>query len=762
MLRHKTALVPTALMLLSVMALPGCSSSDNKKKNPPPPPPVQIAVAKFDLTTKDLPYPMDPIFFLGTTDGTLNLPATPFRPAAMTTALNSLDGWSTSSSPWTGFSLPIDPASLSGSTVIVVKVYLNPGNKAPVDVTDPTQVAAYLPAGHPIAVLGPLAGPPLTYGTDYTASVDGAIDSNGQYLKITPLKPFDFSKGPAVTGGKILNVGYIVILTNGIKAKTGQTMGPDTLYASFLAAPADCSTIADATQKIICKFTQPQISIAQKIGVTKASMILSWSFSTQSIDDTFNVIAATGSAKTTQIVPTGKTTANAGGLGKADIYIGSTVLPYYLTATDQTQTLAQQNAAVNGSFWKAAGPPPLAAGCPNPQVTPDPAHGCLDQTSRNLSMFNPGPVASSPVTVPILVTVPRIGSSACAVMPAGGWPVAIVQHGIGGARWQALAMADGFADQCYIVVSMDLPLHGITSLPTDPDPFLALLGQFHCYAPPHAANPACLGAVERTFDVDLAAPTGIDISGAYFINLPNPITGRDNLREAEADLTQLTKSLAGQAPLGLTVAAAGGSLPAGRVNVDATRISYVGLSLGAIVGGAHAHFSNDTRTVALSVPGGTVTQLLAESQTFGPSINAALAKLGLATNGSLYGQFFRDFQAVVDGGDPINHIKDAQNMHPTLLFKVLNDTVVPNNSTDRLITAGGLSKITTLGNIAIGPGTGKWSFFKIGSHGTLFSPAPPGSLSATGEMQTQAIGFSASGGTVPVGLYDASVLDLTP
>jgi hypothetical protein len=746
MFKHKTALVPTALMLLAAIALPGCSSSDNKKKNPPPPTPL-VAVAKFNITTGNLPYPADPFFFVGTTDGTLNLPATPFRSAAMTTALNSLDGWSTSSKPWTGFSLPLDGTSINGNTVKIVKVYLNPTNKAPVDVTDAAQVAAYLPAGHPIAALGPIALPSEqpVYGTDYTAGVDTAFDSGGLVLSITPLKPFDFSRGPAVTGGKILNVGYIVILTNGIKATTGQAMGPDALYASFQAAPADCSTIADATQKQVCQFTKPQFAIAQAIGVNPATMILSWSFSTQSIDDAFVVAAATTTAKQTLIVPTGKTTAAVGLQGKADIYVGSTVLPYGLTATDPTQTLAQQNAAVNGSFWKAVNPPPA------PLANP------AGQAFNYTSMFNPGPLVTSNVTVPILVTVPRVGSSGCAGKPPGGWPVAIVQHGITGNRSQALAMADGFADQCFIVVSMDLPLHGITS--TDPaNPLTA----FHCFAPPAAPNPACLGAIERTFDVDLAAPAGIDSSGAYFINLANPITGRDNLREAEVNLMQLTKSVPG-----LAVAAAGGSLPAGPAGVDATRISYVGLSLGAIVGGVHAHFSNDTRTVALSVPGGVLTQLIADSPTFGPPINAALATLGLATNGTLYGQFFRDFQAVLDSGDPINHILDAQNMHPTLLFKVLNDQVVPNSATDRLITAGGLTKITTLGNIPVAPGAGAWSFFKIGSHGTLFSPAPPGSLSATMEMQAQAISFSASaplpgGPYVTVGSQDASVLDLTP
>ncbi len=245
----------------------------------------------------------------------------------------------------------------------------------------------------------------------------------------------------------------------------------------------------------------------------------------------------------------------------------------------------------------------------------------------------------------------------------------------------------------------------------------------------------------------------------YFINLSSPLTGRDNLREAEADLIQLTKSIPG-----LTVAAAApGSLPAGPASVDATRISFVGLSLGSIVGATHAQYAAGTRTVALSVPGGVLTQLLNDSAAFGPSIKAGVNAQGLAPGSYLYNLYFRDFQAVIDGGDPINHIKDTQNAHPTLLFKVLNDGVVPNNSTDRLITAGGLTKLTTPGNNAVGAGTGAWSFFKVGSHGTLFDPTT--SLSATMEMQAQAISFSASapapgGPYVAVGLVDTDVLDL--
>ena len=257
-----------------------------------------------------------------------------------------------------------------------------------------------------------------------------------------------------------------------------------------------------------------------------------------------------------------------------------------------------------------------------------------------------------------------------------------MQHGITGNRGQALTMADAYADACFIVVAMDLPLHGIVQ--GDPT-----FGALYC----SPTLPQCIGATERTFDVDLvnnttgAAPRDgkVDASGTHFINLTSPATGRDNLRQAEADLIQLTKSIPGLAiPPGTPA-------PAGPVGVDPTRISFTGLSLGGIVGGSHIHFTNDLRTATLSVPGGVITRLLLDSQTFGPRIKAGVTGQ-LVENSYSYNLFFRDFQAVIDSGDPINHIKDAVTMHPVHLIKVLNDTVVPNSATDRLIAEGGLQQ----------------------------------------------------------------------
>ncbi len=750
---------PALAAMLAGIALAGCHASSDGPESPPPP--TEIAKANFNIATGQLPYPTD-LFFAPSAavplaDGTLNLPSIAYRPASMQNALNALDGWSTSATLDTSFSLPLDAASISGTSVKIVKLWLNPSTKAPVNPADPLQ-AGFLPVG----ATSPVAGV-MTYGTDFTADVSDDVDSVGKILRITPLKPWEASRGPAVNSsgpnaGRVFNVGYLVILTNGLKATSGAAMTPDTFYSDIKAAPADCSTFTNATQKAVCQLTKAHLGIAQATGTNPADIVMSWSFSTQATTDTLNAVtgiaAATNAAfpNRTLIVPAFNATlgrilttkdANAGLQGKANIYLGSTVLPYYLTPAASTT----DRASVLTKFWTAAAAPPAPL---------------TDTASRNLTLFNPVPAKVADVTVPLLVTVPN-ATSACPGKPAGGWPVVIVQHGITGNRSQALAMADGFADQCFIVASIDLPLHGITATSaTDP------LTAFHCSPAPAPANPACLGAVERTFDVDLVnnstgaavADGKIDSSGTHFINLSSPLTGRDNLRQGVADTIMLSKSIKTL----IVAQAAPGSLPAGPVGVDATRTHFTGLSLGSIVGGTAGKFAAaDLRTVSLSVPGGVITKLLLDSAAFGPVITAGVNAQGLTPGSYLFNLYFRDFQAVIDSGDPINHIFDTQARVPTHLFKVLNDGVVPNNSTDRLILAGSLRKLKTLGPNAVGPGTGAYTFFKVGSHGTLFDPTT--SLPATMEMQAQSIGFAASapltgGPFVPLGLMDASVLDL--
>jgi pimeloyl-ACP methyl ester carboxylesterase len=343
------------------------------------------------------------------------------------------------------------------------------------------------------------------------------------------------------------------------------------------------------------------------------------------------------------------------------------------------------------------------------------------------------PALTTTLTIPLLVTVPNAagGFGAGCPKPPTGYPVVIFQHGITRDRLDALLVADSFADFCYVVAAIDLPLHGIT------DP----------------TNPFYQAANERTFNLDLNnSPSGIDSSGSHFINLTSPLTSRDNLREAAADLLTLTASLPS---LKFTT----DSTP----DIDGNNIHFLGHSLGAIVGTTYMEFAA-AKTGTLGMPGGVLAQLVLDSVQIGAEVIPGAEQLVGAPQGTeKFYQFFRDFQAVVDSGDPVNHVANAVATHPIHEIKVDNDQVVPNSATNALVVAAGLQSLCTAGSHPVSPGHGAYvTFLPPANHGSLIDPSP--SYGAFAEMQTESVLFAASA-TAPGGPYvsigNPAVVDAT-
>jgi dienelactone hydrolase len=677
----KTRLLTPALAVLAAVALSGCEASQDGDPFPAPVPGEFIA--NFSVAAGQFPFPSDLPAFVGSTDGTINftapLNAAPFLLTGP--SLNTLDGFSTTAPLTTTFNQPIRAESISASTVRLIEVYLSNTTKGPAQGAD-------LPPGVPSPVRRV-----LSYGTDYSVEVSADVDSAGKILKVTPLKPLTPSTGAT-------NIGYIVLVTNSLTDPLLRAAQPSADYAEVKAA-ASCGSISNPTLAALCPWYKGHLAIGQAVGVNPEGVVLSWSFSTQSIDDSFKALAATVPAQPIGVQATGLTTqqANAALQGKANIYVGTTQVPYYLAPAANPN-----DRGILTTFWLAAGPPPAP----------------LDQASRFITRFNPIPATRATLTIPMLVTVPNAtaaGGAGCP-KPTAGWPIVIVQHGLGGNRTQALAMADSFADACFIVASVDLPLHGITD----------------------TTNPFYQAPNERTFNVDLvnnATGTGgpdglIDPSGTHAIPviLSSPLTARDTLRQGQADIGVLAKSV-------VNLDVTGDAQP----DIDPNRVHYVGLSLGGIVGLAQAKYAPNVRTVTVAAPGGVLSRLLLDSPTFGNTIRGALAG-NFANNSTLFNNFFREVQTLVDPGDPINHICECAQLKPLHLIKVTGDTVVPNNSTDRLITAGNLTQLSALGPNAVGPGQGAFVNFIKGSHGSLFDPTA--SLAATIEMQRQSVLFAAS------------------
>ncbi len=345
----------------------------------------------------------------------------------------------------------------------------------------------------------------------------------------------------------------------------------------------------------------------------------------------------------------------------------------------------------------------------------------------------------------MLMSVPNSGE-----MPGDGWPVTIFQHSITRSRTDMLAIAGAMADAGRVVIAIDMPMHGI--IDTD--------------SPLYADNTPFEGDHERTFDIDLmvnpladgetaevdAPTTGADgkadPSGQYYINLQNLANTRDNLRQSVADLFVLRASLGGAVGEGF------------RLNPN--NLSFVGHSLGGIVGTTMLSYDDSFQSASLAMPGGGIAQLLVNSPSFSPDINAGLESVGIATGSAEYNSFFTVAQTLMDSGDPINHASTlAQAASPQLhLIEVIGDQTIPNSvataplsGTDPLARQLGLTQITATSS------TGGLVKFSAGDHSSIINPAT--SLAATVEMQTQVATFAATQGTV-LPITDSTVIAPLP
>lgn len=691
-----------------------------------PPPQPGAATAFFNLGTGQLPYPTD-LYFAGSTDGTLNIqPANALMPNQA--SVNALDGFSTTAVIRENFSTPLDPTTFTPATVIIVPV-----------MTDNTLS---------MATTG-VTGAPLTMGVDFSVALANDAGVGPTILEITPLHPLTpstcLNNGVFLGASCKIGSGYLVFLTNGIKDLAGNPAVPDTDYGAIKIAlatgGAKCPSITDVTLNGVCQLTGAHLQIAAGLAnaipalansLNPANIVLSFSFTTQSTTDTMQLLSALTKPTTIKANPTPITTAqvNPALPGHANIYVGVLTIPYYLSKA----------APLTGS-WQA---PPFP----------------LDPTSTNVTRYNPLPVPTQNLLIPVLLTVPNAASKGGATPPAGGWPVLIFQHGITRNREDMFGVADSFADAGFVVAAIDIPLHGITNTS---DPFYAA-----------AANPLyaglglpAAGSIERTFDLALIAPPAIDPSGAHAINLQSPLTERDGLREGAIDLLTFARTLPS-----LNLGAAG--------TISATGVHYLGHSLGAIEGTVFLGVATaaDVSTGTLANPGGVLSNILTTSPSFAPTVNAGLAASGIQPGTTIYNQFFRDHQTVIDAGDPVNYVALATAQHPIHLLQVTGvtpeppgcgpgamqlpgcpDQVVPNSTTQALITASAYGPAGAAGTLTrikapttappvqvIGPAGGFRAYvnFVDGNHGSIIDPTE--SLLVTEEMQGEAISFALSGG----------------
>ncbi|NVJ65703.1 MAG: hypothetical protein HWE16_04385 [Gammaproteobacteria bacterium] len=664
----------------------------------------------YSPASGNIPVPND-ILFLGTQDLTLNIPNDDPSASNPITAINALDGWSTHAPftiSFTDNGATVDPSSLvPGQSFRIFKT------------------SVLRPEVQPgiIAPTGPVTGieAELTFGVDYFVQMAGPLT-----VAVVPLRPLE------------AQASYMVVLTNGLRDSNGTPLVGDSAYN--LAKSTEPLEGAAAALEPIRQLVDAMLTAASSAGIAREDAILSYQFTVQSIAN--SLVASKGIYIDLPIALSGNTmfpatsfsslmtdTAPFTGIGAANLYKGQLTLPYL----SGIPSLANPLAILNDS-WVAADMVPIGG---------NPANGFMANplAGGNLTYANPLPQKRGDEVVPLLVSLPKNP------MCPKPYPVMIFQHGITSDRTAMLGIADTMAGACTAVVSMDQPLHGIAA--DNPVHLglqaatMGLIGVFEGYAPG--------GVRERTFGVDFltnatgaAGPDMIpDSSGAHTINLQNLLVSRDNLRQAALDLLTLEKAIP-------AMDIDGDMIP----DLDSTKVSFMGHSLGGIVGSTYTSMADFAQQSVIATASGSIAQMLNASQAFGPRIRGGLA--AAAGQDPASAEFLQDTlpaflvaaQTVVDSGDPINYAAMAQaNNIPTLAMQVQGDAVVPNAAaTAPLVGSIPMAAAYGLPTVTATTATDR-AFLKYvsGDHASPLSPAADAAVTVS--MQTAIANFIASGGS---------------
>lgn len=530
----------------------------------------------------------------------------------------------------------------------------------------------------------PTAPTPLTPGQDYSVSVSELQGSAQRRIDLHLHQPLatDMPDGE----GGLIPARYMVVVTTDIQSTTGHSLEPDTDFRTIRDAAVADETLDNPQFESIRQAVQGPMQIAAAIGVGSDDVAVLWTFQTQGTRNSLEAVADETTAGNAAVSPTGMDSGDVvdGSPGYADLYVGFADVPYFLDPEDPL-----------GGFW-------------------------VDDSGMPLTRANPMPEARDELSVPLFMTVPSAAAMSEATCPAAagepgdGWPVVIFQHGITGNRSQMLGLADILSCFGFAMAAIDHPLHGIT----DPDsplfvgpgsPFYDQMGvrERHFYmVDGEPSDPAEVIDEEGSFDG----------SGDHYINIPSLLTSRDNLRQSVADLLRLSASVGSVAILDQA------GDPVGMMAVDGDAKFFVGHSLGGIAGTGLTGLDDSIIASVLAMPGGKITDLLLNSDSFGTPIREGLELVNpnLVEGTTLFDNFFRQAQTVIDAGDPANYggLSTERNV---FMIEVADDSVVPNSATDYLARTLDLAQISSTQDSAEADGRGIVRYLS-GNHGSLLQP----------------------------------------
>lgn len=704
-----------------------------------PPLPEANTRPLFNPAASQLPLAND-LIFSGSTDGTatVNDASSP-----VTRALNDLDGMSTTAQLDIDFQgAPIDPQSLctlSDAFAIQQQIKANPGSVSsnhPCLVYGPNVLLIPLNIATDAIDLQNLntTSPFLTNALPWVrAEVLSQSGGSGNVLRISPIQPLR----PQTK--------YLVVLLDSIQDIHQKKIGPSVAYHQLGSDLDTALSTFQPLQKAIRAWEslgEAFIKNAIQNNLSKEKIVLSYTLTTTHPTRILKSIAAPatfhpalGQSAFASETPAPKPRASqfykATLLGDGNpanpfnqlfrapsvLYQGVIQLPSYL----KTPSDVQGAATLVNNIWE----PDLALGArlqqglnsttpipPADKVVNDAKNPGYQDQAHNISYRYPFPKKQSDETIPVTVMAPSINHLQAVAALLGEnsnaakalndfrtnqkWPVIIFAHGITVDRSASLILSNVLASaclspsappgtRCFAVVTIDLPLHGISAqgatIALKQTDACNTLTQYASILDDMNQNPPTLDARfgtprERHFGFTASAafaPTPMDYinkkgsSGSLYVNLGSMQTTRDHLRQTVVDFLNLNASLI-QFDLNQD----------GQNDLNENEVYFIGHSLGGLAGVPFVAVNNDPDVLKLNThlkpikaaaflnTSGGIIKLIENSpnKDFGASrVLAGLAlnsydpqknQYSLTQGSSNLEKYFYTFQATLDSTDPVN------------------------------------------------------------------------------------------------------------
>lgn len=247
------------------------------------------------------------------------------------------------------------------------------------------------------------------------------------------------------------------------------------------------------------------------------------------------------------------------------------------------------------------------------------------------------------------------------------YPTLVYGHGLSGGRTQARRLAEFAAPEGFATVATDALVHG--EHPTNPQP-----------------GATSLAVVLRFFAIGDLGERALHATKL-----------RDHFRQTTWDRLQLTRLLAENPDV----------TNDGVPDIAGDRLSYLGVSLGGLMGPELIAATDAYGAAVLVVPGGRVSTIISDSALFGRLVT--LLRPRGTTEGDVR-RFFPVLQTVLDAGDPASYgahtlsdrFAHAPRVPSVLVGVVLDDEVVPNVSSYVLGRALGIPIVEPLLRAEVG------------------------------------------------------------